>query len=195
MAWYDSAPEPLSNALERLDEALRIRGLSLQELNLKHAKKGYQAYGVATSVGRIWVARYRGEWGVFFSPAGAQRFINLWDWEECTLGKPRPTGDELSAVESAEWVLGLVEKGELPDVDLECIERMGLAADRRRARYRWLMPLLFLGGYVIAIGLIVSSIFSGRVWTSFTAGVLLVNLLIANLKPFCLRLRKRFKRE
>ena len=119
----------------------------------------------------------------------------LWDWEECTLGKPRPTGVALSAVESAEWVLGLVEKGELPEVDLECIERMGLAADRRRSHDRWLMPLLFLGGYVIAIGLIVSSIFSGRVWTSFTAGVLLVNLLIANLKPSWLRLRNKFKKE
>lgn len=166
----------------------------MRELDLENAKKGYRAYGVATPNGRIWVATYQGEWGVFFSPQGSQRFINLWDWEECALGKPRPLGGELSAVESAEWVLGLVERG-VPDIDLDCVERLGHAKDRRVARNRWLTPLLFLGGYVIAIGLIVSAIHSGRTWTGITGATLLVNLVIATFKPVCLRIRSKFERH
>ena len=174
---------------------MEAQGTPLKEIDLKGGRRDYDAYIAATSIGRVGVAAGSSGWNIFFSPSEARGFISLWDWEECTLGKPRPTSGDISTDESVEWVLGLLRKGEPPEIDLECVERMARAVDRRVARDRWLTPLLFLGGYVIAIGLIVSSIFSGRVWTSFTAGVLLVNLLMTNLKPFCLRLRKRFKRE
>ena len=195
MAWYDTASTPPCDSVQHLGEVLEAQGAPLKEIDLKGVRRDHHAYAAATSVGRVWVAVSDGGWSVFFSPPGARRFISLWDWEECTLGKPRPTSGDISTDESVEWVLGLLRKGEPPEIDLECVERMARAVDRRVARDRWLTPLLFLGGYAIAIGLIVSSIFSGRVWTSFTAGVLLVNLIMTNLKPFCLRLRKRFKRE
>ena len=195
MSWCDSAQIAPSEAIKQLGETLEKQGTPLREVVLNNRRKDYRSYMANTSIGRVGVAASISGWNVFFSPSGARGFISLWDWEECTLGKPRPTSGDMPTDESVEWVLGLLRKGEPPEIDLECVERMARAVDRRVARDRWLTPLLFLGGYVISIGLIVSSIFSGRVWTSFTAGVLLVNLLMTNLKPFCLRLRKRFKRE
>ena len=195
MAWYDTASTPPCDSVQHLGEVLEAQGTPLKEVVPIRRRKEYHVYVSHTLVGRIGAAVDSEGWSVFFSPPGARRFISLWDWEECTLGKPRPASGDISTDESVEWVLELLRKGEPPEIDLECVERMARAVDRRVARDRWLTPLLFLGGYVIAIGLIVSSIFSGRVWTSFTAGVLLVNLLMTNLKPSWLRPRKKFKRE
>ncbi|MDO5067986.1 MAG: hypothetical protein Q4D96_11965 [Propionibacteriaceae bacterium] len=180
-------------AVLRLGNVLEAQGTPLRELSLNNPREGHRAYGASTAVGRVWVAVLEGKWSVYFSPPGAQRFISLWDWEECKYGKPQPGNIELPLDESVDWVLGFLERRNSPEIDLVCVEAVIRRYDRRVARDRWLTPLLFLGGYVIAVGLFVSFLHSGLTMTGITSMTLLLSLLVATFKPVYLRIRRKFE--
>ncbi|MDO5067987.1 MAG: hypothetical protein Q4D96_11970 [Propionibacteriaceae bacterium] len=193
VAWYDTAPILPDESVKYLGEVLNEKGMPLQEMVLTKARNGLRGYSANTPIGRVGAAVDNNGWSVLFSPPGTRRFITMWDWEEWVLGKPRPNNSELSTADSVEWVLGLLEKGEPVVLDLEVVEKAGEELDRRVARDRWLTPLLFLGGYIIAIGLFVSFLHSGLTMTAIGSVTLLGNLLIMTFKPVYLRIRRKFE--
>ncbi|MDO5067271.1 MAG: hypothetical protein Q4D96_08340 [Propionibacteriaceae bacterium] len=153
--WYDTAPIAPSSAIKRLGEELERQKTPLREVVLGNKKKNYRTYMASAPIGRIGVAAGSGGWNVFYSPVGARGFISLWDWEECVYGKPRPKSGDIPTDESVEWILRLLRKEEAPDINLECVEKMAQAVDRRVARDRWLGPLITVGLYLLVFGVLV----------------------------------------
>lgn len=176
MAWYDTAPNPPPEAVQRLGDVLEARGTPLHEVILNSERRNYRPYGAITSIGKVGVSADLDGWYVFFCPPGTRRYMNIWDWKECALGEPRPKGRELPLEESVEWVLGLLEKNRPPEVDLECVERAGRELDRRVARDRWFRPLTTFGLSAVLIGVLI--------WSAMTdskGGIIVGSICLAQL--------------
>ncbi|RRD49720.1 hypothetical protein [Arachnia propionica] len=193
MVWYDTASTLPCDKLKHLGEVLDSLGCPLGEVARDKVKGDRHDYAASTPVGRIWLAVSEGGWSVFFSPSGARRFITLWDWEECMLGKPRPKGRHIPVDESVDWLVGLLKEGKCPEVDLECVERMAAGMGRRVARERWLGPLMTMVSYLAVCGLLVGSVIFDSTSGMVIGTLALVRILAMKVEKIKGKISRRMK--
>lgn len=193
MAWYDTAPIVPDEEVKYLGRMLEMLGAPLMEKEVKRLRSKVRFYSALTARGEIGVTVGKNGSGIFFCPVGAGRFVDIWDWEECTLGKSRPKNSNVVPLrESVDWILGVLQADDHPSIDLELLEEIGKKEDRRIARERRFNWFLLAVGYIVGVYLFASSMESGRAWTGVTAGLLLMNMIVGTLNLFGCNIKRWF---
>lgn len=193
MVWYESAPMSPDEDVKYLGEVLEWRGTPFREMDLGREERGYVAYSANTTIGQIGVAISKSECNVFFSPLGTRRFISLGDWKECFLGEEGVKDGALSTKESVEWVLGLLEEGHPPEVDLEKVEELGQKLDRQVMRDRRLVPLHTALMYLVFFAVLAWSVATNSIAGFVCAAATLPKMFQGTLEMFGLNFSKRKK--
>lgn len=113
--WIDDAPDPIHQLdlhLGRLDFPLR---------RLKTTDGQAQVFEAHTPIGRVRVlqaGRRRRTRKVLLAPRGSDHFVDADGWERCTTGRRLPTTPALT--DQVAWIVGLLDIGEVPEVDPAC---------------------------------------------------------------------------
>lgn len=194
MVWYDIAPVIPPDEVKYLGEMLEMFGAPLVEMAAENQGKDIRFYCSTLTQGRVAVAISTNGCNVFFSPPGVARFLDMWDWEECTLGKPRPKNWRQSTMkEPVDWILKVLMARDLPELDSELLEEIVKKKECKLARDRWLRAVYTFALYLVILALFIWSVATDSFAGMLASGIALSKMLHTTFGSTWMKFLKRTK--